>query len=156
MNSEALKRAEGQMRESEERLRDIFDGTYEYIGLLSPDGKVLEANRASLEFAGNPREDVVGLPFWDTVWFANTPGAPKQVKQAVALAAAGEFVRFEATVRRPSGEPLTFDISLHPIRNVPTVNIRKRPQSRYGGQSCPSPCVLPFVATPPTAPSFDT
>lgn len=35
----------------------------------------------------------------------------------MAKAASGEFVRFEATVRRPSGEYLTFDISLHPIRN---------------------------------------
>ena len=89
----------------------------EYMGLLAPDGTLLEANRASLEFAGNTREDVIGKPFWDTPWFTSTPGAPEFVRQGVSLAAAGEFVRYEATLRRPSGEWTTFDISLHPVRN---------------------------------------
>ncbi len=111
------KQTEARLRESQERLRAMYDGTYEYIGLLSPDGTVLEANRASLEFAGNTREDVLGRPFWDTPWFTPTPGAPEAARGGVARAAAGEFVRYEATLRRPSGEIATFDISLHPVRN---------------------------------------
>ena len=95
------KEAEMRLRESQERLRAIYDGTYEYIGLLAPDGTLLEANRASLEFAGNTREDVVGRPFWDTPWFTATPGAPEAVRQGVARAAAGEFVRFEASAASP-------------------------------------------------------
>ena len=113
----AQKQAGEALRESQDRLRAIYDGTYEYIGLLAPDGTLLEANRASLEFARNTREDVVGRAFWDTPWFAGTPGAPELIKESIARAAQGEFVRFEATVRRPSGESPTFDISLHPIRN---------------------------------------
>jgi PAS domain S-box-containing protein len=105
-------------KRAEERLRAIYDGTYEYIGLLAPDGTLLEANRASLDFANNTRDDVVGLPFWETPWFAYTPGAKDAVREGVARAAAGEFVRYEATLNRTSGEEsLTFDISLHPIRN---------------------------------------
>ena len=105
------------VEEGERRLRAIYDGTYEYIGLLSPDGTLLEANRASLEFAGSRREDVVGRPFWETVWFAGTPGAPAAIRERIAQAAAGEFVRWQAPLRRPSGEWLTFDISLHPVRD---------------------------------------
>jgi len=100
-----------------ERLRAVFDGTYEYIGLLSPDGTLLEANRASLEFARNKREDVIGLHFADTPWFAHTPGAPAMVREAIQRAAEGEFVRFEATLHPPSGAAQTFDVSFHPIRN---------------------------------------
>jgi PAS domain S-box-containing protein len=110
-------RVSRELHDSQARLRAIYDGTYEYIGLLTPNGILTEANRASLEFAGNTREEVVGRAFWDTPWFSGTPGAPEVVREAVARAAAGEFVRFEATLRRPSGEFLTFDISLHPIRN---------------------------------------
>ena len=84
---------------------------------MAPDGTLLDANRASLEFAGNTREEVVGRPFWEGPWFAATPGAPEMVREGVARAAAGEFVRFEATVRRPSGECPTIDVSFHPIRN---------------------------------------
>lgn len=110
-------RAEAAVRESEARLRAIFDGTYEYIGLLAPDGTLLEANRASLEFAGNAREDVVGRSFWDTPWFTSTPGARELVRAAVARAAAGELVRQEVQLQRPTGELRTFDLSFHPVRN---------------------------------------
>ncbi|MES1258219.1 MAG: PAS domain S-box protein, partial [Acidobacteriota bacterium] len=111
------KLAEEWLKESQKRLRAIYDGTYEYIGLLAPDGTLLDANRAALEFAGNTRDEVVGRPFWEGPWFADTPGAPEAVRQGVARAASGEFVRYEATVRRASGERATFDISLHPVRD---------------------------------------
>ena len=81
------KRRRRLLRESQDRLRAIYDGTYEYIGLLAPDGTLLEANRASLEFADNTREDVVGRPFWDTPWFTATPGAPEPVRESMARAA---------------------------------------------------------------------
>jgi PAS domain S-box-containing protein len=109
--------AEAAVLEQAARLRAIFDGTYEYIGLLTPDGTLLEANRASLEFAGNTRESVVGQLFWDTPWFTPTPGAPDAVRAAVARAAGGEIVHFEAALRRPTGEMTVFDISLHPVRD---------------------------------------
>src|SRR5688500_7476573 len=66
--------AERALRESATRLRAIFDGTYEYIGLLSPDGILLEANRAFLEFAGRPRGEVIGRQIWESPWVAFTPG----------------------------------------------------------------------------------
>jgi PAS domain S-box-containing protein len=111
------RRIEAAREESEARLRAIYDGTYEYIGLITPDGIVLDCNRASLEFAGNRREDVVGRPFWETPWFSHTPGGPELLRRWIATAAAGEFVRREAAMTRPSGETMTFDFSLHPIRN---------------------------------------
>lgn len=111
------KQTEEALRQSEQRLRAIFDGTYEYIGLLAPDGTLLEANRASLAFVGNTREDVVGHRFWETPWFTSTPEAPELVRQATMRAAAGEFVRYESRIVHPSGEELIFDISFHPLRN---------------------------------------
>src|ERR1700760_4135160 len=104
--------------ESEQRLRAIYDGTYEYIGVLAPDGTLLEANRASLEFAaGTTRDDVVGRPFWETVWFVHTPGAPEQLREGIARAAAGETFRVEWPLRRPSGDVVIFDFSLRPIQD---------------------------------------
>ena len=111
------RRIEAAREESEARLRAIYDGTYEYIGLITPGGTVLDCNRSSLEFAGNRREDVVGQMVWETPWFANTPGAPELLRRWISAAAKGEFVRREVALRRPNGETITFDFSLHPIRN---------------------------------------
>lgn len=111
------KRAEEQLWASQAQLRAIYDGTYEYIGLVSTDGIVLDCNRASLQFAGNAREDVIGVPFWQTPWFSYTPGAAERLKAAIRDAAAGEFVRYQVTLDRPAGGSITFDFSLHPVRN---------------------------------------
>ncbi|HSJ32975.1 MAG TPA: PAS domain-containing protein [Longimicrobiales bacterium] len=110
--------AEQALRRSEARLRAIFDSTYEYIGLVTPDGSVLDCNRASLQFVGNRREDVVGRKVWETPWFTETPGASEALRQGVARAAAGEFVRYETTLERPPRDPITFDFSLHPVRST--------------------------------------
>jgi len=111
------KRAEQRLWESQAQLRVIYDGTYEHIGLLSLEGTVIDCNRASLQFAGNAREDVIGLPYWEAPWFAFTSGASASIREAVQLAATGQFVRYEATMQGASGVIHTFDLSLHPVWN---------------------------------------
>ena len=94
------KRSQERLWESQEQLRAIYDGTYEYIGLIAPDGTVLDCNQASLEFAGNTREEVIGLPVWETPWFIHTPGAPEVLREGVAR---GPQENSFATRRRSSG-----------------------------------------------------
>jgi PAS domain S-box-containing protein len=114
----AAKEAEMLLRENQQRLRAILDASSAYFGLLKADGTMLDTNRASLEFAGTTREEVIGVPFWDTPWFTATPGAPAAVRKGVEKAAAGELARFEITLNRPSGEAWDFDVSCHPVRNA--------------------------------------
>ena len=134
---EERRQAEESLRESEARLRAIYDGTYEYIGLLAADGTVLSANRASLEFASMRADDVMGRPFAETPWFVNTPGASDAIRDAVRRAAAGEFVRFETEMRRPSGECRTFDISLHPVRDEAGQRRAHRPRRTRRHRAAP-------------------
>jgi len=98
-------------------LRAIFDGTFEFMGLLTSDGKLVEANQPSLDFARCLREDVIGQYFWETIWFQSTPGAPALVRQAFERAAAGEVVRQEMSIASPVGKLMTFDVSYRPVRN---------------------------------------
>jgi PAS domain S-box-containing protein len=111
------KYTEDALRESEARFSAIYSTSLEYIGIITPEGVILDCNRASLEFAGNSLVDVVGKNFWDTPWFSHTPGAPEMVKHAVAHAATGEFLRQEVSLIRPSGDTITFDFSLAPVRD---------------------------------------
>jgi PAS domain S-box-containing protein len=111
------KHAEEALRQSQDRLRAVYDGSYEYMGLLDIDGTLLDCNPASLTFANNTRADVIGRPFWETPWFSATPGMPEMVRGAIARARAGEFLRMEMLWIRPSGEGRTFDFSLYPVRN---------------------------------------
>ncbi|MFM7440768.1 MAG: response regulator, partial [Snowella sp.] len=47
----------------------IFDNTFQFIGLVSPDGIVLEANQTALAVIGLQKQDVVGCLMWETDWF---------------------------------------------------------------------------------------
>ena len=111
------KSTEQALREIEARFNSIYSTSLEYIGILTPDGILVDCNHASLQFANNSREQVVGMHFADTPWFAYTPGAPEMAHQAIAQAATGEFMRQEISLIRPSGESITFDFSLAPARN---------------------------------------
>jgi len=51
------------------RFEAVFNNTYQFTGLLDPDGTVLEMNEAALSFGDLERDDVVGTAIWDTYWF---------------------------------------------------------------------------------------
>ena len=105
------------LAESEQRFRAIFDQEYQFVGLLDPTGHLLEANRASLTAIGAQREDVIGLPFWETPGWSHSSDAQEQLKRSIELAAAGEFVRFETAHIAVDGEQLAIDFSLKPVRD---------------------------------------
>jgi PAS domain S-box-containing protein len=109
------KRVEKALRESERRFRAIFDHTFEFMGLLTPEGRVLEANQTALDFAGLSRKDVEGKWVWDTQWFSDTAAARERCRAAVAEAAAGTFVRYEEVALGAGGARLTVDFSLKPV-----------------------------------------
>ena len=108
-------RAEAAVRRSERRFRAIFDGTFQFCGLLSLTGTLLEVNRTVLEFSGCALDEVVGLPCWEARWWAPAPDREERFRAAVARAAAGEPVRYEEEVRGAGGRVATIDFCLRAI-----------------------------------------
>ncbi len=105
------------LRESERRFRAIFDGTFQFIGLLSPDGTVLEVNQTALNFAEMEADEVVNHPFWEARWWGSSPEIQEQIKQAIAAGAIGEFVRYEVEFIGSQNNIATIDFSLKPVRD---------------------------------------
>jgi diguanylate cyclase (GGDEF)-like protein/PAS domain S-box-containing protein len=101
--------------ESERRFHAIFDQMYQFIGLLSPEGILLEVNQAVLNFMGAARADVVGRPMWDVSTWRASAATQDQLKRAIAQAAQGEFVRYEVNLQNMTGQLITLDFSLRPI-----------------------------------------
>ncbi|MBD2106887.1 PAS domain S-box protein [Nodosilinea sp. FACHB-13] len=107
--------AEKALRESQQRFQAIFDQMYQFIGLLTPEGILLEANQTALTFGGFAREDVVGCLFWETGWWNFSRETQAQLKQAIAAAGQGEFVRYEVTLQGVNQQMMTIDFSLRPV-----------------------------------------
>lgn len=109
------KQTEIELLEREKRFRAIFNQTFQFIGLLNPDGIVLEVNQTSLDFAGITTADVVNKPFWRTKWWEASPENQQQLQQAIGCAASGAFVRYETKVHGIDHQEITIDFSLKPI-----------------------------------------
>ena len=109
------KQTEEALRESERRFRAIFDQTFQFVGLLKPDGTLLEANQTALGFGGIHHGDIVGRPFWEARWWTISTETQNKLKDAIARAAAGEFVRYEVDVLGAEDTVATIDFSLKPV-----------------------------------------
>jgi PAS domain S-box-containing protein len=103
------------LAESERRYRAVFNLTYQFVGLLTADGRVLEANQTALAFFDGTLEAVHGKHFLDTPWFEDSPDAREIVRTALDTAAAGQFVRGQMTLKAPDGILRTFDYSIRPV-----------------------------------------
>jgi PAS domain S-box-containing protein len=103
------------LQASEERLRAIFETSYQYQGFMTIKGVLLDANATSLAGIKCSLEDVVGKPFWSTPWFAGTPDMPDIVRNAVNSVAEGNTVRQEIRVNLPEGGWRWFDFTMRPL-----------------------------------------
>lgn len=73
-----------QLRESEARLRDLFDGTTDLIQSVAPDGQLLFVNRAWRETLGYPLEEVGQLNLFAVVDPASTADCQTLFAQVLA------------------------------------------------------------------------
>ena len=111
------KKSEQALVESESKFKAIFDQSFQFIGICSLDGTLLDANRSSLEASGIDLSSVLGKPFWETPWWNHSSFLQNELKEAFKKAVAGEFVRFEATHPGADGELIYVDFSLKPVKD---------------------------------------
>ncbi|MEZ5293321.1 MAG: PAS domain S-box protein [Vicinamibacterales bacterium] len=103
------------LREKEARFEAMVESVFDLIGLASPDGYLLEVNRAALAIVGLTRADVLGRPFWETPWWTHDPGQARRVQEVMAAAATGTAGGFEATHLTTGGEVVVVDFMVRPV-----------------------------------------
>ena len=123
-------RAARELEASERRFRAIFNSTYQFIGLLSPEGNVLEVNQTALDFIGASNADLVGKKFWETPWWTHSPLLQQRLREGIVEAARGKLVRFEAEHIGKEGQAAVIDFSLKPVLNEQGETILVIPEGR--------------------------
>ncbi|MBI5373590.1 MAG: PAS domain S-box protein [Sphingobacteriales bacterium] len=114
----ARKAAESELQESENRFRAIFNTQLQLVCLLDKQGLVLEVNKTALDITGYKNEDIIGKPFWEIrLWEVEEerPERIQKLKAAIDRALAGEFIRYEGTMKLPGREMEVFDFSIKPV-----------------------------------------
>ena len=97
--------------------QNILDHIFTFVGVLAPDGTVLEANRASLEAADITLDEVRGRKFWDCYWWSLTPDTARRIRRAVHNAAAGATPRFDIDKSMVGNKSVTIDMILYPVHD---------------------------------------
>jgi PAS domain S-box-containing protein len=82
------RRAESDLRESEERYRDLFENANDLIQSVAPDGRFEYVNRAWRETLGYTEEEVSRLTLFDII----DPGSREHCTQVFAQVISGEAV----------------------------------------------------------------
>ena len=67
---------------------------------------------------GIEEADVLGKPFWETPWWTHSSELQNRLRDAVSKAAAGHFMRFEATHPAADGHLHHIDFSLKPVADA--------------------------------------
>ncbi|MCB1133409.1 MAG: PAS domain S-box protein, partial [Verrucomicrobiae bacterium] len=110
-------KAEAALRESEARLRRVIDNMVNFVGVLEPDGTLLEVNEPALAVGGLKRGEVLGHKFWDCPWWTHDPAVSRRIHDAVAAAASGHISRFDISARIAGGAFIEVDFMIVPVRD---------------------------------------
>ncbi|WP_408958877.1 PAS domain S-box protein [Natrinema sp. 74] len=108
---------ERELERTERRFEAIFEDPNILVGLLEPDGTVIDINQTAMEYIDADLDAVTGEPFWETPWWGAGEEVRVDVRKWTERAAAGEYVDFEADLTRPDGERYTLNGVFRPVTN---------------------------------------
>jgi PAS domain S-box-containing protein len=103
----------------EKLARITLDSMVQFVGLLDAEGTVLEINAVALDAVGLTLADVEGKPFWTTFWWQVSPEVNQGIRDAIARAVKGEFVRWDTPLyASPDGSvTIIIDASVMPVKD---------------------------------------
>ena len=114
---EKRKETEKELREALLRANVVWEQAFQFIGLLTIDGTMVEVNQAPLSFGGIEKADVLGKPFWEAPWFSHSGALQEKIRAAFVAATNGELVRFEEWLKGRNGILRCVDVSMKPVRD---------------------------------------
>src|SRR5258708_15955243 len=80
------------------KYREVFNhASWLAIGVLTPDGRVLEISKSVLDESGLPLEEAIGKPFVELPGWSYSTEAQEQIPEAIEPPGRGETVRMHIT-----------------------------------------------------------
>ncbi|WP_338502501.1 PAS domain-containing protein [Sphingomonas kaistensis] len=104
-----------EVRDSEARLRAIFDSVREVVVLLDTDGTVLQLNRTQASWRHKRADDAIGKKLWEAPTLAAYPEHTESVRGAVEVAATGVPVTREIILEKAGAQTAYLDVSFGPV-----------------------------------------
>jgi len=109
------KRAEQALRESEERLKILFESAPDAIYLIDSEGRFVDCNRAAMELIGFAKDEVIGksLAEMDLLSVGQLSKAKDNLKKVVTGKLSGPN---EYTLKRKDGTHISVEVRTFPVK----------------------------------------
>src|SRR5438067_2921328 len=130
------KRAEEELRKSEEKYRDLIEISPDAIYVVDAQGICVLGNRAGAELAGIPQDELVGTPVTETY----LPEELYLFRERIEKLRAEGTLRFERKFVRKNGEIVPVEVSLSAIRGgyfqaiLRDISERKKAEALFTGE----------------------
>lgn len=112
-----IKKIQKKIEESEQKLKVLFNQSVQFVGLLSTNGILLDANQTACDFVGTTIDKVINKPFVETPWWAHSEVEQNKLKDAIKSASLGNFFRMETTHIHKDNQIRIIDFTLTPLKN---------------------------------------
>jgi PAS domain S-box-containing protein len=109
------RKAGQQILESEALFKGIFNNSQQFMGVLSPEGVLLLANKAALDFIDASEDDINGHYLWETPWWNDSLEEQRQLKELIQVASFGEVGKGLFKHVNDEGTSLYVDFSAKPV-----------------------------------------
>jgi PAS domain S-box-containing protein len=119
INITGRRQAEQAARQSQRRLRDLINalGPAMLVGLLTPEGVVIEVNLPAVAGVGLDAREIIGHRLDETYSWTHSPEVGRQLRAAIDRGARGEASRYDVQIRTAGDVLLDVDFSLQPLRD---------------------------------------
>ncbi len=130
------KRAEEELRKSEEKYRDLIEISPDAIYVVDAQGICVLGNRAGAQLAGIPQDELVGTPVTETY----LPEEHYLFQERIEKLKAEGTLRFERKFVRKNGDIVPVEVSLSAIRGgffqaiLRDISERKRAEALFTGE----------------------
>ena len=110
----AAARREAPVPQGEHPCIEGLDGLLSRIGILTPEGIILEVNEVLLAYGQIRREEAIGQTLAEARWWSFYPTSQEQLRAAIARASRGETVHFETVVHSKKGIDHHLQVAITP------------------------------------------
>jgi PAS domain S-box-containing protein len=106
------------LQKSKSLFQAVFNQTFQFIGILTPEGTTRKINQTALDFAGVKEAELIGKKFWEGPAWRHSELTQNKVKHAIKRAANAEFTRMEVSHASPDNQIHIIDFSLKPVTDA--------------------------------------
>lgn len=116
---------------------EVMNWDVRLIGLLDPEGRIIDFNRTAFEFVRETREEIIGKPLWELSTTDKSRGHDVWVKKAIEhIHRTGKICRTDFEIDSSEMGEVTLEVTLLPMQVVDSVD----PYISVEGQLSESVC----------------